>query len=233
MGKRFKEKRYNKEPKIKTKKIKQEEIKQEQIRPEKAKNKVKTKSKGKKLFKILLVIIILAGITIFFEDNKEIVGNLITTNVEENKVTEDNTSSEIVDMDIPETMGEYSVLGKLVIDKLGVEKNILDKTTDSSLKLSVTKFYGPNINEIGNFCIAGHNYKDTFAFLGKLEMGDTFYLVDKVNYEKVTYKVYDKFTVNPTELKCIEQETDGKREVTLITCNPGGLTRLIIKAKEV
>ena len=224
MGKRFKGKRYQEKPR--------KPERPEKIRKQKVPKKQKKKSGKKKIWFFIVIIIILTGITMFFWDNKEIVENIIT-NVEENKVTEENNSSEIVDIDIPDTMGDYSVIGKLVIDKLGVEKNILDKTTDSSLKLSVTKFYGPNANEIGNFCISGHNYKDTFAYLGKLENEDTFYVVDKLNYEKVTYKVYDKFTVNPTELDCIDQETNGKREVTLITCNPGGLTRLIIKAREI
>ena len=227
MGKRFKGKRYEEKPK---KQKRPEKVEKQKVQKEPKKQ--KRKSGKKKIWFFIVIIIILTGITVFFWDNKEIVENIIT-NVEENKVTEEDNSSEIVDIDIPDTMGDYSVIGKLVIDKLGVEKNILDKTTDSSLKLSVTKFYGPNANEVGNFCISGHNYKDTFAYLGRLENGDTFYVVDKLNYEKVTYKVYDKFTVNPTELDCIDQETEGKREVTLITCNPGGLTRLIIKASEI
>lgn len=218
MGKRFKGKRYE-EKQPKPKKVK--EVKKE-----------KKKAKKKKPVFFLIFIVILVGATLFFWDNKEIVEDIITK-AEENKITQENTSSEIVDIDIPDAMGEYGVIGKLVIDKLGVEKNILDKTTDSALQISVTKFYGPDVNEVGNFCISGHNYKDTFGYLGKLENGDTFYIVDKQNYEKVTYRVYDKFTVNPTELDCIDQETKGKREVTLITCNPGGLTRLIIKAQEI
>lgn len=170
MGKRFKGKRYEEKPK-----------KPERIKKQKEPKKKNKKSKKKRIWFFIVIIIILTVITIFFWDNKEVVENIIT-NAEENKITEENNSSEIVDMDIPDTMGEFEVIGKLVIDKLGVEKNILDRTTDSSLKLSVTKFYGPNINEVGNFCISGHNYKDTFGYLGKLELGDTLYLVDKLNY---------------------------------------------------
>ncbi len=150
------------------------------------------------------------------------------------KSTEEKNSPEMVDINnIPDKMGEYKVLGVIVIDKLGLQKNILEETTDSSLSLSVTKFYGPNLNEKGNFCITGHNYKDIFECANDLELEDTFYIIDKANREKVTYKIYDKYTVNPTELDCLDQETEGKREVTLITCNPGGITRLIVKAQEI
>lgn len=134
---------------------------------------------------------------------------------------------------LPDAMGEYKVLGVLVIDKLGIQKNILDRTTEESLNLSVTKFYGPNLNEKGNFCITGHNYEDVFAYVEDLEVNDTFYIIDKANAKKVTYKIYKKYTVNPTDLDCLNQQTNDKKEVTLITCNPGGTTRLIVKAQEI
>jgi len=89
------------------------------------------------------------------------------------------------------------------------------------------------LNEVGNFCITGHNYKDIFARARELEKEDTFYIIDKATKTKVNYKIYDKYTVEPTDLNCLNQETKGKKEVTLITCNPGGLTRLILKAQEI
>lgn len=155
-----------------------------------------------------------------------------SNNYQDNTVQEQNTIEVNIE-EVPDTVGSYKVLGTLVIDKIELTKNILDKTTDESLNLSVTKFYGPKINEKGNFCITGHNYKDTFAKLDNIKINDTFYIIDKENEQKVTYKVYDKYTVNPNELDCLDQNTNGKREVTIITCNPGGLTRLIVKAKEV
>lgn len=252
MGKRFKDKHSVREEKReKKRKLKNEKITEVQKVVEEPKNveapkitekpkvekkpkKVKKKTGMKKFIFFLVVISILIAPAIYFKDNERIAENTnnIITNVEENQITEENMT-EIVDADIPDKMGEYGVLGKIVIDKIGVTKNILDQTNDESLKLSVTKFYGPNVNEVGNLCLSGHNYKDTFGYLGKMQNGDTFYIVDKENFEKVTYRIYDQFTVNATELDCLDQETDGKREVTLITCNPGGVTRLITKAKEI
>ncbi len=176
----------------------------------------------------LLTLIIIGAV--FFATNKNIADNFFgNKNVTENE--QQIIEQKIINM--PDKIGDYDVLGVIVIDKLGVEKNILNKTTDDSLNLSVTKFYGPNLNEIGNFCITGHNYKDVFANADNLEKNDTFYIVDKANATKVNYKIYDKYTVSPTDLECLNQETKGKKEVTLITCNPGGLTRLILKAQEI
>ena len=49
----------------------------------------------------------------------------------------------------------------------------------------------------------------------------------------IDYEIYDKYSCEPTDLSCLDQNQDGKKEVTLITCNPGGLTRLICKAREI
>lgn len=189
----------------------------------KEENKKLSSRKVKFFSLILIILLVIFGIN-FIKESDFI-----------EKTTEEKNSPETaVDINnIPDKMGEYKVLGVIVIDKLGLEKNILEETTDTSLNLSVTKFYGPDLNKQGNFCITGHNYKDIFECANDLELEDTFYIIDKANREKVTYKIYDKYTVNPTELDCLDQETEGKREVTFITCNPGGITRLIVKAQEI
>lgn len=182
---------------------------------------------------LLLIVIIICCIT--FKNKKSNVGNQQANNVitvneisDVQNTIEPEQDEEFQEMD---KIGNYDVLGVLKIDKLGFEKNILDETTDESLNLSITKFYGPEINEAGNFCITGHNYKSIFGYLDNLSSGDTFEVRDKS--KTITYKIYDKYIVNTDELDCLSQETDGKREVTLITCTPGGITRLIIKAKEI
>ena len=41
------------------------------------------------------------------------------------------------------------------------------------------------------------------------------------------------YYVDPNDVKCTSQLTDGKKEVTLITCNYNGSERLIVKATEI
>ena len=129
---------------------------------------------------------------------------------------------------MPIKLSNYKVLGKIVIDKIKVEQYILEKTETGSLKVGVTKLYGPNINSSGNFCIAGHNYDGVFKDLNKLEKDDTFYIEDQ-RENKVTYKVTDKYSVEPDDMKPLVQNKDEK-EVTLITCEDGATSRLVIKA---
>ena len=133
---------------------------------------------------------------------------------------------------MPEELSGYKVIGKIEIEKIDLEKYILEETNEKSLKKSVTKICGPEINKEGNFCIAGHNYQNIFGRLNKLEIGDIIKLID--TYDRtVEYKIYDIQKVNPNNTQCLSQETEGEREVTLVTCTFGATKRVIIKAVEV
>jgi len=45
------------------------------------------------------------------------------------------------------------------------------------------------------------------------------------------YKVYDKYIVDETDMNCISQETNGKIELTLITCEKDNTKRLVVKCR--
>ncbi len=155
-------------------------------------------------------------------------------NQKENEETE-NTKEAINDNEI-KSIGNYKVIGKIIISKIELEDVILEKTTDTSLNLGITKFWGPDINKPGNVSITGHNYKiersKLFSELDRLQKGDTFELED-MDKNRLTYKIYDKYTVYPEDTSSIDQNNDGKREVTLITCTKGAKKRIIIKAREI
>lgn len=166
------------------------------------------------------------------EEQKE--GNEIENNVTENKVIE-NKAQEKIDINTVKEIKGYKVIGRIKINKLNYEDIILDKTTTESLKLGLTKFWGPEMNEIGNFSISGHNYKidrsQLFSKLDNLTEGDTFSLKDLTG-RTVNYKIYKKYKVLPSDTSPIDQNEDGKREVTLITCTRNAKERIIFKAKE-
>ncbi|MCI9000395.1 MAG: sortase [Clostridia bacterium] len=122
----------------------------------------------------------------------------------------------------------------MTIPKLHLDTCILEETTTKSLKASVTKLYGPSINQVGNFCIAGHNYRNNKMFGGikKLEKGDTIILTDTYG-DSLTYEVYENYQTDPKDVSSLTQETMSEREVTLITCTTGAIKRVIVKAVEV
>lgn len=162
--------------------------------------------------------------------------NIENTELINQKEDEIENTQEITNDNEIQSIENYKVIGKIIISKIELEDVILDKTTDTSLNLGITKFWGPDINKPGNVSITGHNYKiersKLFSELDKLQKGDTFELED-MDKNRITYKIFDKYTVYPENTDSIDQNYDGKREVTLITCTKGAKKRIIIKAREI
>ena len=126
----------------------------------------------------------------------------------------------------------FEIVGKIEIPKLKVEKYILSNTTSNSLKVSVTKVCGPDINKIGNFCIAGHNYNKIFGKIKTLEKKDKIILTD-VYGDSIIYEIYDIYKTSPKDTSCLNQDTNSEKELTLITCTAGATKRVIVKAVEI
>lgn len=128
----------------------------------------------------------------------------------------------------------HKVTANLQIEKLKIDTCVLEDYTKNAMEICVTKFFGPNPNEVGNFCITGHNYitKNMFGYLYTLKNGDVLTLTDNEN-GTIKYKIYDKYKVKPNQTYGLSQKTNGKREVTLITCCNYSNERLIVKAREV
>lgn len=106
--------------------------------------------------------------------------------------------------------------------------------TNELLKISPCYFWGSEPNKPGNFCIAGHNYRNQkfFSKVPNLSDGDIIEITDLTN-TTVQYAVYDKYTVYDDETECTSQETNGKTEITLITCTNDSSKRVIVKARKV
>lgn len=128
----------------------------------------------------------------------------------------------------------YHTDSVLKIARLGIEYPVLSASSDALLKISLNKLWGPNPNEIGNYVIVGHNYKNgkMFGKLSSIKIGDTVELKDNGG-RTITYQVYTTYMVDPYDVSCTSQRTNGKKEVTLITCNSTGSQRFVVKAQEI
>lgn len=128
---------------------------------------------------------------------------------------------------------DFFVIGNIEIPSIKINYPILSDTNDELLKIAPCRFYGPYPNEIGNLCIAAHNYDDNrfFSNLYKLNIEDKIIIYDHTT-SSVTYYIYDKYETNKNDTSCTSQDTYGVREITLVTCNNLNGNRLIIKAKE-
>lgn len=180
---------------------------------------------------LLLVVSIVIGIVFYVSKQKKSNITKVDNVSRENSITETKQVVENVEL-MPETLKGYTIVGKLEIEKIDVDKYILGKTNDESLDISITKLWGGKINTPGNFSIIGHNREDQFIKLKKLEVGDEFSLTGR-DGKKVIYQIYQIETVNPDNVDCIESKEDSTRQVTLITCTTSGLKRLVLKGKEI
>ena len=134
----------------------------------------------------------------------------------------------------------YKKIAIINIPKINVNYAVLQgetgdvKETEALLKISPVKYHGHEPNEVGNFCIVGHNYRNSkfFSKVPTLVVGDTVELTDLTG-RKITYQVYDKYTVDPSDRSCTTQLTGGKKEITLIKCTDDSKQRVIVKCKEI
>lgn len=129
---------------------------------------------------------------------------------------------------------EYKVIGKIGISKIDLFSPIIYETTDELMKIGPTKLCGPALNEVGNVCIIGHNYRNDqfFSNLSNLEMDDEIIIINN-RKEKLTYKVFDTYEIYEDDLNCLNQDTNGKIELTLITCTKNKKKRYVVKCRAI
>lgn len=179
--------------------------------------------------------------TIKFDDNAIVV--ILNTEdpyeiVYSHEVEEDQAeiADEVIERNTSVTSSgqEYHTVAIINIPSIKVNYPVLNLTTDELLKISPCYFWGPKPNEVGNFCIVGHNYRNSkfFSKVPTLSNGDIIEITDLTG-RTLKYAVYDKYIVDPTDVSCTSQRTNGDKEITIITCTNDSSQRVIVKAKEV
>lgn len=190
-----------------------------------------------KIYKILLAVLIAASIIVAVlvaikyvklykneKETKQVIAN----------ITQSSENNEEVTNKIDESIQGHKVVGIIKIPELNIEYPILENTNKETLNLSITKFWGNRINEIGNVTLAGHNNLNgtMFGKIKKMQEGDIIELTDIQNVT-LKYQVFKVYVIDPNDITCILPEQENAREVTLITCTNGNKNRLIVKAREI
>lgn len=126
----------------------------------------------------------------------------------------------------------YTILGRIEIPRIGFNSVILKEQTYAAMNIGTIKTYGVNLNEQGGFVISGHNFRGRNQFFYSilyLKSGDKIYITD-VNGIKMEYRVYEvNRYVSPNDTSYLSY-FDGYH-VTLVTCENGGKSRIVVKAK--
>ena len=128
----------------------------------------------------------------------------------------------------------YKVEGIIEIPKINIKYPIIDHTDEETMKVSITKFWGPKVNEIGNYTVAGHNNRDgtMFGKTKRLKIGDIIKMTGLDN-QIIEYKIFDIYSIDPNDVSIVNSVDPNTREVTLITCTKGHKNRLITKARQI
>lgn len=125
----------------------------------------------------------------------------------------------------------YRTVGIIDIPKINISYPIINECTEENLNIAPTKLAGPMPNSIGNLVIIAHNNwnQDFFSRLHELKIDDIVELID-TSGNKLKYKVYDILEIKQDDFSCLEQDTNGRTELTLITCIKYQKTkRLVVK----
>ena len=194
----------------------------------------------KKVLKLLIILIIsiIIGNTLYGIYKEAKISDAPGNNAKESEFSiaelmmGKGSENKIEQVNLPTTYKGYVVSAKLYIPKINLNTYVLDDKSDEAMWICPTKYYGPEPNEEGNYCIAAHNYdrKNMFNHIIELEIGDTIYLSDNRN-GTVAYEVYDIYKAIPTNTEALLQNTNGKAEITLITCSDYSSKRIIVKCR--
>jgi len=176
-----------------------------------------------KIICVIIIILLLAGISIFLiNNNKKLV------NVEDIK-TDDKFEN--VTYDKAEDVWDDSVLGILTIEKIGLNATVKEGTTKEIL-LNYIGHIEETATYDGNVGLAGHNRgceNSYFARINELDKGDI--IKYKTKFYDRTYVVDNIQVIYETDWSLLESTQENK--LSLITCIAGRKEqRLCVQATE-
>lgn len=131
-----------------------------------------------------------------------------------------------------ENTNDNPILGIIEIKSINLCYTIFAYYSDEDLKVSPSRFYGPEPGGIGNICILGHNYNNNkfFSNINSLKKNDEIILYDNFqNY--FSYSVENVYEVSNDDFSPIYDYDNKLKQLTLITCNNFNSNRIIVRAK--
>lgn len=193
----------------------------------------------KKIYNLIIAVLVVALIVVVamigiryggnYLNEKEVSASLTTIEDEIEKAKTTNSDS------LPEVEFKgYKIEGIIEIPKINIKYPIIDHTDEKTMMVSISKFWGPQANEIGNYTVAGHNNRDgtMFGKTKRLQIGDKIKITD-LKGETIEYEIFKIYSILPDDVSCVESVEANTREVTLITCTNGHKKRLVTKARQI
>lgn len=138
----------------------------------------------------------------------------------------DSDNYELADPVLPEKkyMG-YTLLGSISVPSVGIQLPILDQWSEAMLKIAPCRYTGSISG--GNMIIMGHNYKSHFNPLHKVKVGAEVEIENTIG-RTFRYRVAKIEYLHRTEGERLPSE---EYPLTIFTCRPGGLERIILRCE--
>lgn len=149
---------------------------------------------------------------------KETIPDEIAFGVSESNLEHDGDPYE---MTVKEIDG-YGYIGYLDIPALDLQLPIMSEWDDDRLNIAPCREYGSSKSD--DLVIAGHNYRQHFASLPKLEIGNSFIFTD-MNGIINTYEVQSIEVIEPTAVEVVK---NSESDIILYTCTYGGQDRVAV-----
>lgn len=114
-------------------------------------------------------------------------------------------------------------VGYLSIPALNLELPVIGESNEENLEIAPCRFYGTAYQK--NFVIGGHRYRRHFRKLSTLGYGEKLSFTD-MDGKVFTYEVTETEILQPYQAEYL---CSGDWDLSLYTCTPGGLTRVVMR----
>ena len=163
----------------------------------------------RKVYNVLLVVLIIVAIILgtiigikFFKTRKNEKALAGKVQEIENIINQGESNN------IQTTYQGFDCIGIIEIPKIQIKYPIIDANPSfENMRVSICKFWGTKLHDIGNFSMAGHHTYDgtMFGNLNQLENEDIIKVTD-LSGETIDYIVFDKLVVDPNDTSIANSE---------------------------
>ena len=120
-----------------------------------------------------------------------------------------------------------SYVGYLSIPALNLELPVISESTEQNLEIAPCRFFGTVYQK--DFVIGGHRYRRHFRKLSTLGYGERLSFTD-VEGNVYIYEVVECEVLEPNQAEYL---CSGDWDLSLFTCTPGGMTRVVLRCLRV
>lgn len=194
------------------------------------------------VFLLIFVGVVILGRPLFWESLQEyfiqveIVPEEFETNLEYATEHAEFDFNNITSIDgmlglLPYMNEEVSPIGEIIIPTVDIHLPILHGATNANMSLGAGTLDPNDRMGEGNFGLASHWMPQPsllFASLDEVEIGDIIFLLDANHV--YAYEIFENIIVDPDRGDVLD-DVDGRILVTLVTCTPDMLQRVIVQGE--